>query len=1164
MKKKVLACLLAIGMVFSNMPVLQAAENTTVSETKATEEITVPNKSDLKSGSVTAGTDKTWVYTAEENWEYMTISFSGDTKLSDTETEYEGDERLDYIEVSGNNGYRETFHGSELAGKRLTLPGNTVKIHVRTYGNQSKGFTVSDVTEGKEENCPVGTVTVTNKEELCSTHPAAERTDKTWVYEASKDWDYTAVKFADTTKLSESETKYQDDYYQDYIEVGNDSGYKETYRGSDLAGKTITVPGNVIRVHLRTYSDKSEGFSVTKIVKGEEKDILTGEVAVTDEELFESKHMANAGTDKTWVCTSDVDWDYTALTFSGDATKTKLSTETTVYDGKNCQDYIEITGDDDFSETFYGSELTGRTITVPGHVVKLRLRTYGSSSYGFAVTNISSGKAENLLTGTVAVKGTENFCSRHNAAAGTNRTWVYTANKDQEYTAVTFSGATVLSAASTEYNGHECQDYIEIKNNGSYTERFYGNELAGRTITVPGNVLRVRLRTYSNKSYGFKVTKVGKGDEEDIPSGTVKVTDPAKFESAHNAAAGTNRTWRYTADEAWKYTAITFSKDTKLSKTVTEINGTDFLDSIEISNGGNYKETFYGDELAGKTITLTGNTVSVRLKTYGSKSYGFAVDKVAEVKEEDIPTGTVKVSAGSFSSKHNAAAGTDKTWIYTAKENQEYTAITFSDKTKLSTVKSEYDNDYCQDYIRIYNGSYSEIFYGNDLAGKTVTIPGNSFRISLRTYGSASYGFDVEKVAKGNWEDIPTGTVVVTGTDRFHSKHNAAAGTDRTWTYNAPASWGYTAITFSDKTELSSANAKSKDCITIFNDEYSISFYGDKLRGKTITVPGNTVSVNLTAYGSKSYGFDVVKVAKGSAEDLLTGKVNVTSTANFQSKHTVAAGTDKTWSYTGSTSNKYTAITFSQETALSATPSEYYGGYYQDRITIYNDDYFKTYYGTELKGKTINVPGNKVNINIRAYGNKSYGFAVSKIAQIDTPKQVTGLKCSKNTSSSLTLSWSRIAGVTGYEVYQYKDGNQTAVTRKTTGTSYTFTKLKAGHTYSYAVRAYTTVGKKVLKGSWSSKLTTTTLPSKITCKVTPGSRKVTVKWSKVTGATGYKVYYKTSSNGKWTLLKTTSGTSYTKTRLTKGKTYYFKVVAYRTVNKKTYTGDGATKSAKVK
>ena len=71
------------------------------------------------------------------------------------------------------------------------------------------------------------------------------------------------------------------------------------------------------------------------------------------------------------------------------------------------------------------------------------------------------------------------------------------------------------------------------------------------------------------------------------------------------------------------------------------------------------------------------------------------------------------------------------------------------------------------------------------------------------------------------------------------------------------------------------------------------------------------------------------------------------------------------------------------------------------------------------------------------------------------------------------------------------------------------------------------------------------------------SKKVVLKWKKVKGATGYKVYMKTGKNGKYKLVKTfkkNSKVSYTTGKLKSKKTYYFKVRAYKTANGKTANG----------
>lgn len=63
-----------------------------------------------------------------------------------------------------------------------------------------------------------------------------------------------------------------------------------------------------------------------------------------------------------------------------------------------------------------------------------------------------------------------------------------------------------------------------------------------------------------------------------------------------------------------------------------------------------------------------------------------------------------------------------------------------------------------------------------------------------------------------------------------------------------------------------------------------------------------------------------------------------------------------------------------------------------------------------------------------------------------------------------------------------------------------------------------------------------------------GHDDVKVSWNKVSGVSGYKVYYKKSSASSWTLLKTTTATSYKKANLSDGVKYDFKVVAYKNVS----------------
>ncbi len=180
------------------------------------------------------------------------------------------------------------------------------------------------------------------------------------------------------------------------------------------------------------------------------------------------------------------------------------------------------------------------------------------------------------------------------------------------------------------------------------------------------------------------------------------------------------------------------------------------------------------------------------------------------------------------------------------------------------------------------------------------------------------------------------------------------------------------------------------------------------------------------------------------------------------------------------------------------------------------------------------------------------------------PTNVSGLKATTGTAT-IKLTWNKSSNVTGYIIYRYNNTKKAwEKIGTTTSTSYTIKKLSAGTTYQYAVKSYKSIFSTNYSCAKLSSITTTTNPAMVSFKVTPGKNKATISWSKVKGATGYIVYYKTSAKGSWKRLKVTTGTSFTKTGLTKNKTYYFTVKAYKSLGGKNYNGSFSTKSAKIK
>lgn len=178
---------------------------------------------------------------------------------------------------------------------------------------------------------------------------------------------------------------------------------------------------------------------------------------------------------------------------------------------------------------------------------------------------------------------------------------------------------------------------------------------------------------------------------------------------------------------------------------------------------------------------------------------------------------------------------------------------------------------------------------------------------------------------------------------------------------------------------------------------------------------------------------------------------------------------------------------------------------------------------------------------------------------------MTGVKFSKYTSSSVTISWTKNSVVTGYEIYNAKNRRALRV-KKSSTTKGTVKKLKAGTAATFRVRAYVNKDGQYYYGPFTS-IKTATAPSstKISSLASKKKKQVVVKWKKVKGATQYEVYRATSKKGKYKKIGTSKKTTYTDKKATGGKKYYYKVRVCKKINKKNYYSSySAVKSVKAK
>ena len=165
--------------------------------------------------------------------------------------------------------------------------------------------------------------------------------------------------------------------------------------------------------------------------------------------------------------------------------------------------------------------------------------------------------------------------------------------------------------------------------------------------------------------------------------------------------------------------------------------------------------------------------------------------------------------------------------------------------------------------------------------------------------------------------------------------------------------------------------------------------------------------------------------------------------------------------------------------------------------------------------------GTKYTYAVRPYAKVGSNIIWSPYTECATATQAVkpAKVTSTQTTSTITLNWTKCAGTTGYRIY-YKSGSSWKVAvSSTTATTHTFKNLKAGAKYTFAVRPYIKNGSNVV---WSdyTQFMTAALPATVTAKVSsPSKGKINLSWNTVNGTDGYQVYYKTG-NGSYKLYKT--------------------------------------------
>lgn len=195
---------------------------------------------------------------------------------------------------------------------------------------------------------------------------------------------------------------------------------------------------------------------------------------------------------------------------------------------------------------------------------------------------------------------------------------------------------------------------------------------------------------------------------------------------------------------------------------------------------------------------------------------------------------------------------------------------------------------------------------------------------------------------------------------------------------------------------------------------------------------------------------------------------------------------------------------------------------------------------TEYKDSRSLTTGKTYYYRVRAKAITTSSWTTG-VKATPLPVKVTGFKVKASTYNTIQLTWTKVAGATGYLV-QYLNGSTWKNYKTTTSNVLNVTGLSLGKNYSFRVRAYRTVSKKNYYGPVSATLkAATTLKAPTTVVLTSLSTSaLRIQWNAVSGAKGYEIYR--ADTKRWTSTGTTKGIIVK--NLKPGTKYSFIVRAY--------------------
>lgn len=201
----------------------------------------------------------------------------------------------------------------------------------------------------------------------------------------------------------------------------------------------------------------------------------------------------------------------------------------------------------------------------------------------------------------------------------------------------------------------------------------------------------------------------------------------------------------------------------------------------------------------------------------------------------------------------------------------------------------------------------------------------------------------------------------------------------------------------------------------------------------------------------------------------------------------------------------------------------------------------------------------------RTVDSKNYeGLGSKDYLGLTTPAQ-PALKSAKSLGyNTISIEWTKVEGATGYDIYRKTTGTYSKIGTVDKQSTVTFKDEKAvtGVRYQYTVRAFYNKNGIKKVSTYENYIHGTAYPSNpnLTSVTSVEYNAIELKWDKVDGANGYKIYRKLPSDKNYKELITLYGQTdkYTDQTVTCGTTYQYVIKSFRYENGKTYTSGNSS------